>query len=140
MRLRHVFVGLVLVAGCHRTLDVPAVDFGPGDALVHPDNDGSLPVDVSSASCQQIVIAIASWVGDHRACVRDEDCAFVPTVCELPDWCQSYYNRSADGPYLQSLEHEFFTRPCIPYPFICASCVNGDRTAKCSDGICIHAQ
>lgn len=68
-----------------------------------PDNDGSATADLASSKCGDVLASIASWLAAHSACATDEDCTSMPTGCGTPGVCGAYMNRSAPGPYLDSL-------------------------------------
>jgi hypothetical protein len=102
---------LLTFAACHDTAPWPtsvvAVDGG-----LPANNDGSVRAETASMSCGQLESAVQYWLDAHRSCDSDGDCAFVAGLCVAADQCASYYNASANGPYLWSLISAWERRPC----------------------------
>ena len=74
---------------------------GPSDGF---SNDGSVAADLASAQCGDVYGAVQQWLDDHRRCTSASDCTILLTPDCLPATCGDYFNRSAAGAYLDSLE------------------------------------
>ena len=89
-------------------------------------------IDVSTASCVELMTAIRAWLDSHRACKTIDDCTAIPTVSA--DDCKVAVNKSAASPYLSALLDAYKNRRECTYKLTCVAwgvvCDGGTCSAK----------